>query len=212
MAFPTLGILDDFNRANETPIASPWAGPIFTGETQLRLVSNQLANDGSDGNSYLSANYGPDLEMYCTLTSAFGVSARVIFYFRTVTGALVDGYRVQFRNIAGDHLILVDRIDDNSVTQLGANIDPADTIASGDSFGVTMNGTTIEVWYKAGAGAWTSMGTRTDATYAGTGKIGFSLVGAVTVDNFGGGEISAPIVPGLGDVPPIGILGRGAGW
>lgn len=209
MAFPTLGILDQFTRANETPIAAPWAGPIFTGETQLRLVSNQLANDGSDGNSYYNTQFGPDIEAYCTLTSALAASARVIFYFRSTVGASVSGYRVQFRNIAGDHLIEIDRMDANVNTQLGGNIDPADTFASGDGFGCSMVSNEIIAYYKQGAGAWTNMGARTDSTYAGAGFTGVSLVGATTVDDFGGGTI---LTSGPGDNPPIGILGRGAGW
>jgi hypothetical protein len=35
-----------------------------------------------------------------------------------------------------------------------------------------MIGSTITVYYKVGAGAWNSIGTRTDSTYTGSGYIG----------------------------------------
>lgn len=208
MAFPTLGIIDSFTRANEDPVANGWLGPIFTGEPQLKVVSNQLLPNtaGAEGNSYWNTSMGPDIEAYITLTSALAASARVIFYFRCTVGASVNGYRVQFRNLAGDHLILIDKMTANVNSQLGANIDPADTFASGDSFGAEMIGDTITAYYKPAAGAWTNMGSRTDTTYTGAGFSGISLVGsAVTADNFGGGTISTAARPQITALGAIGL-------
>lgn len=192
MAFPTLGLIDQFNRADENPLGnSTWSGPIFTGESQLRIVSNEvLPNSGSgDGNSYLSSTHGPDIEAYCTLTSTFATGYRVIFYFRSTVGASVNGYRIAFRNVGGDQFVYIDRMDASVNTNL-TTIDITDTVASGDKFGAEMIGSTINAYWKAGAGSWTNIGSAVDSTYSAAGKTGLSLVTAgVKIDDFGGGTL-----------------------
>ncbi len=67
-------------------------------------------------------------------------------------------------------------------------------MSAGDSFGIQMIGSTITVWYKAAAGSWTSLGTRTDTTYNNIGHVQFgiwSTVAGATYDNFGGGNVRA---------------------
>lgn len=191
MAFPTTPILDDFNRGDQNPVAGIWTGPLFTAENQLKVVSSQLVPASTDGNSYINGTtYGPNVEAYCTLVSSFGTSYRVIFYFRSTTGT-VSGYRADFRNQAGDHRVNLDRMDSNAVTTLGGSgLDPADTFAAGDKFGVSMVADTIEAWRCPSGGSWTSLGTRTDSTYTGAGYLGLSLVTTgVIIDDFGGGNI-----------------------
>lgn len=188
MAFPTLGLLDQFNRADEDPLAGGWAGPIFSGERQLRISTNEAAPHSVDayGNSYWNtSSIGPDLEAYCTLTSSFAAGERVYFYFRATVGATVNGYSCRFSNDAGDHHVWVYK-DGVSIN----DFDIADTVASGDKFGVEMIGDTITAYWKAGAGAWTSLGTTVDSTYTAANYIGLALVGSgVRVDDFGGGTL-----------------------
>ncbi len=185
MAFPTLGVLDSFTRADENPIANGWAGPLWTTEPQLKIVSNQVLAASTFGNSYYTTQQGPDLEAYFTLTSALGAGERVIIYFRSTVGS-PNGYRIQFRNDAGDHKIIIDK----DTVQLGAVIDPADTFSSGDKFGVEVIGSTFTAYYKDGAGAWTNMGSRTDTTYPAANYVGIAITGAaVTIDDFGGGTL-----------------------
>ncbi len=188
MAFPTLGLLDSFTRSDENPVSGGpgWAGPIWTGEPQLKLVSNQvLPVSGGFGNSYLTTPLGPDLECYFTLTSALAAGERVIIYFRSTVGS-PNGYRIQFRNNAGDHVVIIDK----DTVQIGATIDPADTFSSGDKFGVEVIGNTFTAYYKDGAGAWTNLGSRTDSTYTIAGYVGIAITGAaVTIDDVGGGTL-----------------------
>ncbi len=42
---------------------------------------------------------------------------------------------------------------------------------NGDSFGLKIVGSTFTIYYKAGAGSWTSLGTRNDATWSAAGKV-----------------------------------------
>lgn len=189
--YPDTSALDSFTRADQIPITSPWIGPIFTGETQLRLVSNQLANDGSDGNSYWNSAFTGYIEEWLTFTSSMPVNGRVILYLCTSVGATVNGYRVQFRNIAGYNQVFIDRVDAGIVTQLGATMTLGAPFASGDQFGAEVTGGSVVAYYKpVSTGLWVNLGARDDTTYTGPWYIGVSLVGAVTADNFGGGDFS----------------------
>jgi hypothetical protein len=81
------------------------------------------------------------------------------------------------------------RVDDNSNTLLGSSFSQAFT--DGDSIGITHVGSTITIYFKSGAGSWTSLGTRTDGTYTGAGRIaigGFDST-SLTFDDFGGGAL-----------------------
>lgn len=215
MAFPTTGLLDSFTRADQNPVASGWAGPIFSGENQLKIVSNVLVPSSSgDGNSYWNTSVGPDVEAYCTLASTWATGSRVIFYFRSTVGASVSGYRVDFRNIAGDHLVYIDRVDAGSVTNLGGGpLDPLDTFASGDSFGIQMIGSRITAFRKPSGGVWTLLGGRTDTTYTGAGFMGLSLVtSGLAVDDVGGGTavytFNPPVVDDFSGGDDTDITGR----
>src|SRR5678815_5107744 len=71
MPFPTInGVLDDFNRANETPLASPWINPVPAAGVNLPdLVSNALrqsTNPIGAGIALSGANI--DQEAYYTIT------------------------------------------------------------------------------------------------------------------------------------------------
>lgn len=61
---------------------------------------------------------------------------------------------------------------------------------AGDSFGLSVAGSTLTAWYKSGAGAWTQVGSVVDASISGVGNIGFSIGGStvVRVSGFGGGN------------------------
>jgi hypothetical protein len=61
-------------------------------------------------------------------------------------------------------------------------------MAEDDEFGMTIIGSTITVYYKTALGSWTVIGTRTDSTYSGGGKIGVGITARGGVDSFGGGD------------------------
>jgi hypothetical protein len=52
MAFPTTGLLDQFNRANETPLSGGgnWA-VLSTSINPLKLLSNEIAPQANDDDS-----------------------------------------------------------------------------------------------------------------------------------------------------------------
>ncbi len=111
-----------------------------------------------------------------------GVVARTV----NLGGGTLNGYYL-FVNSTSAKLY---RIDSGTNTQLGADF--TQTIATGDSFGMSLVGSTITVYFKAAAGSWTSLGTRTDATYSAAGKIGIRGADGTNIslaDDFGGGTL-----------------------
>lgn len=189
--FPTNGILDSFNRADEGPPPSAsWTSIVnsVAEDAGLRVSSNELRAVNSNLNSaYLNANYGPNVEGYMTLRNNSTVD-RMGFYFR-FDPATDNGYSVLARGASPSNTIRVYRVTAGAFNQLGADI--SQTIAVGDSLGLTMISDTITVYYKVGAGSWTALTTRTDSTYTGAGKLGVAIWDDIdgTVDDFGGGNI-----------------------
>ena len=61
MAFPTTGILDNFNRANENPLGNgTWSGPLFTTDNRDQLISNAVTLTSGNCSDYWITTFGPD--------------------------------------------------------------------------------------------------------------------------------------------------------
>lgn len=64
---------DDFNRANETPLASPWVKAL--GTNNANLSSNQVVSSGSDDKLYYYTGATATADHYSEITSATATSA-----------------------------------------------------------------------------------------------------------------------------------------
>jgi hypothetical protein len=188
MAFPTLGILDAFERLNENPLANgTWSGPAvgFTNQLKTHLTIEKAMAAAQNAASYWTASIGPDTEIYVTILT---ISAGIDYIgWRTALpgGGSFTGYYASF-----DHpndVVKVFRQDTGSAVQLGANISLA--VANGDSIGAEMIGSNIAIYHKPAAGSWTSIGTRSDATHSGAGNLWLATFES-DLDDFGGGTIS----------------------
>lgn len=103
-----------------------------------------------------------------------------------MTGTTPDGYYLSIDS-AGCSIW---RADNGSPTQLGSAF--AFTVSSGDSLGLSVVGSTLTAYYKSGSGSWTTLGSRTDATYSAAGNLMIIATDAGAVlDDFGGGTITA---------------------
>lgn len=191
MAFPVNGILDAFNRANGA-LGGNWAALGIAG-TAPTIVSNAVSNGGA-GNyrgAYLTTpSYGADAECYIETGSGaleyYGVLARLV---GAGSSSTTDGYQVGHDN-NGDNIEFTRR-DDGVGTRLGALF--SQTLINGDALGIFCNGTTIEGYHRR-TGTWTQVATRTDSTYSAAGNVGFDMYDGGTgdtLDNFGGGTVSA---------------------
>jgi hypothetical protein len=191
MAFPTTSILDNFNRA-DGDVGSNWGAPAWIDTVRLAISTNQVQfNDAGGGGYYNVSTYGPDSEVYITITT---LSGSLELYLRLDTpGAAANGYRLRFRSAFAQ--LLYYRLDGGVATQLGAT--DTLTLSSGDSVGGDMVGSTLTAY--TNQGAWGSISTRTDTTYTAAGYIGIDgSATAMLADNFGGGTIGAapPATPG----------------
>lgn len=188
-SFPTTSILDNFNRANQgPPPSSSWTTGVDGGTGGFSVNSNEAkVEDATHSTAYWNVtNFGPDIEVYITLGSTIGPS-RLYWRIQQEGTSGFDGYALLAYTPTNE--LYIYRIDNGSYTQLGAAI--SQTFAVGDSFGAKMVGSTITIYYKTAAGSWTSVGSRSDSTYTGAGKLGISAFDSTSIklDNFGGGTI-----------------------
>lgn len=209
MAFPSTGVLDTFDRANSTTsLGANWTADAYgEGQGSLGVISNTAySSDATTRSNFWNvADYGPDVEAHCTLSTASSdyIGLGIRLQDTGGAGGDVDGYAVEFQTTS----IRVYRLDNTGFTQLGATITISPALANGDGVGAEMSGTTITVYKRVG-GTWTSEGTRTDSTYSAAGKIALQIdLNTTRVDDYGGGTIVTSIFP-LPDV--VGDLRRNA--
>lgn len=214
MAFPTTGILDNFNRANEgPPPSSSWtSGGMFFTPSSLAVVSNACI-DGSRGGCW-GTPLGPATECYYTLNSigANGEDWEFILRYTTPGISSGSGYWMQgTRADANPGVSYIQyRFDSGGSTQLGASVvDTSGALAVNQKLGTEMIGSTWKV-YRFKAGAWSEISSRTDTTYAVAGSFGVKLNGFI-MEDFGGGTVIVPPTVYPSDTP-LPMLGGAASW
>jgi hypothetical protein len=214
MAFPTTGIIDNFNRTDEDPLSDggKWSlGPDDFGSNTMRVFTNEARHSAglNPVNAYRNdQDYGPNTEVYLTLVVL--PATAVLLYLRCVNigAGTTDGYATYY-NFSGTDDFLICRNDNDALTGLGASVAPGNWSA-GDGLGLEMIGSTIAV-YDRRSGVWAQQATRTDSTYTAAGTIGFKLNDTGTntrVDDFGGGTV---VAAGRSPIPrrqPLHLLAR----
>lgn len=217
MPAPATSLLDDFNRANNASLGANWSEGVIGTTTRAEISGNQVTTAGSGGSSCCAYTTGPsgnNIAMTATVTG-FLVSAADdnLGHCAAKVSDTTQGYRIEYDSRSGDnitHFIRTDGTVIASVTCTGMG-----AIAVGDITGLIVNdnGSTalLEFWLFR-SGTWTLYAS---ATGSGASYIAGPYYPGIRVkydtdflDNFGG----ANVVTSPGDDPPIGILGRGAGW
>ncbi len=198
MAFPTTSVLDDFNRANEGPPPSAsWRTDNYnTASSTLAVDTNICITTGfPNGGGLWGTSVGADTEVF--VTENFSPSNGQSFYLfaRIVTpgSAAVDGYLAEFDRADANpgYTIRIQRIDNNSLTTLGAVItETGGAHVDGNAVGLSVVGSTLSVFIRR-SGVWSAaIDTRTDSTYAAGGFIGFRMSATSMLgDDFGGGTV-----------------------
>lgn len=185
--FPTTPLLDAFNRSNTgPPLSSSWSD--LAGGN--KVVSNQAAGNTASFNfSYYNVGqFGADQEAYITVATVPAATDAAAVYCRMkdVGSVLtVDGYLCGVIPAVGTDVIRIQRIDNAVATTLGADF--SQEVAGGDKLLFRLIGSTLEAFYGT-AGAFTSLGTRTDSTYLAGGYLGLLIQNtAARIDDYGGG-------------------------
>jgi PKD repeat protein len=199
MTFPVNGILDDFQRANEgpPPSASWIAMPTFNG---LVVSSNQcvLFNVTDQGAAIYNTDFGPNCEVYLTVTGADAIGANnLVLYLRCQSNDILDCYylAVRFQPVAGDMGL------SSSVAGFNTLLGTATLIdwSIGDAIGLSAVGTSIKAYRKPFGGSWTELISVTDSAVSAAGKLAVLFYpdsgSGVAIDDFGGGTIAGPVAP-----------------
>lgn len=197
-AFPDNGLLDDFTGCTDTttPPNANWTNTVLRGATSSTVDCEDTAatatTTGTEADMYWHATtFNADSEAYGTVvgTLAGFVSAAVGVRMVNIGASTTDGYMVKVSD--GLATIVIERIDNGTSTEIATE---AQTITSGDSFGIRAEGSSICSWYKLAAGGWTQIECATDATYTAGGNLGVMVQGNGAVgalDDVGGGNLAA---------------------
>jgi hypothetical protein len=191
MVFPITPVLSTFTGADENPLSESglWATTALrSGASRCQRLSNVAAPVAAASESVWNTTFGANQEAFATIaalpTNPNGIN--VFVRAQSVGTAQADCYNLSYNVGTGWRFY---RMVDETFTALGSGVISTVVAAAGDSFGVTIIGSTLEGWYRPLGGNWVSLGTQDDTTITGSGKIGFSLANSDTgrADNFGGG-------------------------
>jgi peptidoglycan/xylan/chitin deacetylase (PgdA/CDA1 family) len=182
-------ILDDFNRANESPLSGGgnWSA-LSSGGAQL--VSNAVASSGvGTTTSGWKNSYTGDVEARATILISTDNAGLVADASLNGSNQL-SGYLWQWQGANSPATFALYREDANVFTTLatfaGFSLEPGDQLA------LRVVGDSVQGWVYH-LGSWQRVASATDTTYR-TGKIGVRPRGTTPIiDDFGGGPPPAPL-------------------
>src|SRR6266550_1145861 len=169
MNTPATTLIDDFNRANETPLAGPnWQKNGNSG-ANINLTGNGIKSSGAGPTGAFRSDLSlpPEQEVWCTITTlpASGQFMSLLFNLLGTAGSATwSSYAVAYVHGAPGQIVL-QAINNPTVTTLGTwNI----TLAAGDKLLGRQKDGIIYAYYFSG-GVWTLAGSVADTTYQRTG-------------------------------------------
>ncbi|MFA5037614.1 MAG: hypothetical protein WC479_10625 [Candidatus Izemoplasmatales bacterium] len=181
MAFPTTGILDNFDRSDTHPMTG-WTD--YANGLDANGATAQ-ASVAATNVSYWNISYGANAEGYITMTTKGTSSTQLFLLDTSFNGYMLDA------DPSGGYTVY--RYDAGTPTSIDSGVH---SWANGDSIGiyVTTDGT-VYSYYKTGAGAWTLLDTTADGTHTAKNYFpGLTLYDTTArVDNFGGGTYVPPV-------------------
>jgi hypothetical protein len=196
-AFPTTGILDNFNRADENPLANGnWTCPALLGASDLQLYGNAVAafaNNSSNDCYWSSASYGPDSEAYVKIIALPNAGSCNAVFARAsnLNSSSFQTYWAEYCPVSGasNDTFTLYRFLNNTSVSIANGIQE---VSAGDSIGLEVIGTRVRMLYKPSAGAWTQILSVTDSNISGSGRIGLHSEenGLTTLDDFSGGTVA----------------------
>jgi len=177
--FPSTGILDTFNRTDESPLAGGFAGPIEVGVAQLKIVSNKATGiTAGVGESYWNTAFGADQEAY--VKNVDNLKVELAVRLTNLNSSSLTGYWAVF--YAGSSTVVdVFKVVNNAFTTLFSG--PVTVYAANDILGLSVVGSRINC-YRNGVCILSLV----DTAVTGGGKIGLKGNASVTMDDFGGGD------------------------
>lgn len=213
MPFPPVSLLDDFNRPDDASLGAPWSEGVQGSGTNAAIVSNACSTTAVGAGS-ICAYTGFQAAVFAERVTVSIASSQPDGMGLSVTSVAntAQGYTIETSTNGADlifHLYADDSINLSNPTATGLGNPTA-----GDFYGLVIsdNGTTasIDMWWNK-TGLWNLIGSfaATGANYrAGPYYPGLRVKYTdQALDDF-----EAGLGQTASDDPPIGFLGRGAGW
>lgn len=187
-------LVDNFNRADENPLSGggSWSNKVVAANGDVLVSGNSVTGTGGGICSawYNASAPGADCEVYASVptppTSSI-TNARVYARIATPGTAGVDAYFLQY---TGNGTWTLFRLTNASGSSIASG---SITLAAGDKIGISCIGDQIS-GYVYQSGAWSLLGTATDATYSAAGYAGIGMnagSGGAVMDDFYFGTVSA---------------------
>lgn len=198
MAFGYSPLIDNFNRTNANISGSTCSDGTHAWSTTdaLGSTSNFLACDGvlrcttGVSDRYITTSFGPDVEVYATITDTATADGFELFCRGQSMGtASRDGYVLGIGFGSGVSSWQIRRW--NPYTEYNTTTS-GPTLNVGDKVGFEVIGTAATAYHDAGGtGSWSTILTASPTDISGAGPIGVSLTDSaypnVALDDFGGG-------------------------
>lgn len=191
-AFPSTGVLDQFNRADEALTATaPWVTwPLISDNPAI--ISNQVGSPAAAAKGSLyEVSHGPSVEYFVTLATVPADGQAMALTWRQSTTTTTDTrYFIDVIRVAGannDTIGFGKAVAGVYTENIGGIITLATDLANSDVIGVRMVGSDLTI-YRNG----TSIATRSDSAISSAGYGGLFLDNTtVRLDDFGGGTFTA---------------------
>jgi hypothetical protein len=193
MAFPTTPILDNFQRANETPLSGGgnWGSPLVNIETAYNLVSHAIIGSSTAVSGIWLPLTLKDAECYYDVIGTPVLNTTQTTILLCVSSALGASFPKCYDinwNATSTSFWNIYR-DDGVSTQLLLAGPISDVVSNGDSIGASIINGVITLYHKYGpTGAWIVVATVTDPNPLPPGHIGLDGDNTVPLTNFGGGS------------------------
>lgn len=194
--FPSTGLVDDFNRADEGPLngGGIWNTAAYNNGT-LNIVSNEVARTSAGiGAQVTTATEGGDHEVWAELDSLGTGHAALIAGASADNGATRDNYLTQINSDGLEYRLI--RTTNGAEVVIGAST-PANT--AGTRHGIRVADAVVEAWVNENDGrGWRLVIPMVDGNFT-SGRTGLQISNNSTYqwDSFGGG------LTNTADTPPI---------
>lgn len=199
MPWPNPALLDDFTRADESPLGGNWTSPAFSlGNVDLYSNTARLAVAAPCAARWNPHLFGPECAASYSIaawtTTPGNTSQYTLYLCANASGT--NSYEVEYTIVYdGTPYVLTVRRNGSWVQSVASGSTamqavgfPA-TASAGDELGLYVNGRSIEVWYQHG-GSWALMVAEDDAALSGTSAL---PAGYVAI----GGNETGSVVPPL---------------
>lgn len=189
------GAVDDFERPNESPVASPW---VKSSGSDFNLVSGGLVNTASGDTAYYYLGSATSADQFAQITNDAGANSDCGALCRVGSSGALSGYMASsYEALPGRLLAKFVGGSYTTIASEGATWAGSSTAV----FRVEAEGSSIRYLYNGSL----FLGPTTDTSLAGAGNGAgiFIFETGVTITSWAGGDLNPPVIPNLIRAQPL---------